>query len=264
MNDYPTSKALQSLIQRQSEVMKQITAMPLATSAIFKNSAVSNMSASLELFSKQLYNSVGINNLNFSDVVKQFSVRFSEISPTSFDAIKIASESFLSRQAQLSEINVAFESLKKSINASSLAMKNILDEDDGPTDTFIDKATAFLSECPEATLNELTFADEYVEMPSVAATAFSKFADIPIAEFEKVPEKNVARIKNALFSEFILPLLIGLLLAAPQFSYEIHHNIQQDIETELYHQEMLKEEHRQTIELQKQTKLLQEEKDSDD
>ena len=50
MNDYPTSKALQSLIQRQSEVMKQITAMPLATSAIFKNSAVSNMSASLELF----------------------------------------------------------------------------------------------------------------------------------------------------------------------------------------------------------------------
>lgn len=124
--------------------------------------------------------------------------------------------------------------------------------------SFTESALRFYNTRDPESLNAFAIDDEYSELPEFVAHSISELTGLKSECFEKSLRKGFVKTKTSIVENVIIPILIAVISVVTPLTYTIWHDHKQDLETKAYQEKMLQEEQRQTIELQKQTKLLQE------
>lgn len=125
------------------------------------------------------------------------------------------------------------------------------------SESFTESALRFCNTCEPESLNVFAADDGHSELPEFIAHSISEMTGLKSECFEKSSRKGFVKTKTSIIENIIIPILIAVISVATPLAYTIWHDHKQDLETQAYQEKMLQEKHLQTIELQKQTKLLQ-------
>lgn len=125
------------------------------------------------------------------------------------------------------------------------------------SESFTESALRFCNTCEPESLNVFAADDGHSELPEFIAHSISEMTGLKSECFEKSSREGFVKTKTSIIENIIIPILIAVISVATPLAYTIWHDHKQDLETKAYQEKMLQEKHLQTIELQKQTKLLQ-------